>query len=129
MPTVDVIIAVGGGIVLVERRNPPGGWALPGGFIDYGETAEEAAVREAREETGLALDDLRQFRVYSAPDRDPRMHTLTVVFSARGSGEPRAGDDAAAARVFPVEELPREMAFDHRAILDDYLAEPPARRG
>ena len=122
VPTVDIIIELGGGVVLVERRNPPAGWALPGGFIDYGESAESAAEREALEETGLALRKLEQFRVYSDPRRDCRMHTMTVVFTAEGEGELRAGDDAASARVFPLDGLPVRMAFDHRKILDDYVA-------
>jgi ADP-ribose pyrophosphatase YjhB (NUDIX family) len=123
VPTVDIIIEFEGGIVLIERANPPAGWALPGGFIDYGESAEHAAVREAREETGLELDGLSQFHVYSDPRRDCRMHTITTVFSARGSGRLEGGDDAKLARVFAVGELPDEMAFDHRRIIDDYLRE------
>ena len=121
VPTVDIIIALGDGIVLIERANPPHGWALPGGFIDYGETAEAAAVREAREETGLELEGLTQFRVYSDPRRDPRMHTLTVVFTAVGRGVLRADDDAKAAAVYRLDELPEEMAFDHRRIIVDYV--------
>jgi len=121
IPTVDVIIEVGTGVVLIKRRNPPHGWAIPGGFIDYGESAEEAAVREAAEETSLDVTELRQFRVYSAPDRDPRHHTLTVVFTARGEGVPRAADDAADIGVFDRESLPCPMAFDHAEILHDYF--------
>ncbi len=128
VPTVDIIIAYGDGVVMVERRNEPHGWALPGGFIDYGESAEEAAVREAREETGLALEDLEQFRVYSAPDRDPRMHTLTVVFTAAGTGTLRAGDDAGAARVVDPADPPTPVAFDHARILADYVEERRAAR-
>ncbi|MEA3409388.1 MAG: NUDIX hydrolase [Candidatus Eisenbacteria bacterium] len=122
VPTVDIIIERPGGIVLIERRNPPPGWALPGGFIDRGESAEDAAVREAREETGLALADLRQFHVYSDPARDPRLHTITTVFVARGSGELSAGDDAACARVFDPAGLPGQVAFDHREIVTDYIS-------
>ncbi len=121
VPTVDVIIEFEGGIVLVERRNPPRGWALPGGFVDYGESVESAAAREAMEETGLALSGLRQFHVYSDPKRDCRMHTMTTVFVARGRGELRAGDDALSARVF-AGSLPEEVAFDHRSIIEDYHA-------
>lgn len=121
VPTVDIIIDHAGGIVLIERKNPPHGWALPGGFIDYGESAEHAAVREAREETGLELSELRQFHVYSDPKRDCRLHTMTTVFTAVGSGEAAAADDAASLRIFRVDELPDEMAFDHRSILEDYL--------
>jgi 8-oxo-dGTP diphosphatase len=120
VPTVDIIIEFGGGIILIERLNPPSGWALPGGFIDYGESAEAAAVREAREETGLDLTSLRQFRVYSDPKRDCRMHTITIVFVARGEGTPRAGDDARRTMVARLDDLPEEMAFDHRTIIRDY---------
>ncbi len=122
VPTVDIIIEHQGGIVLIERRNPPPGWALPGGFIDRGESAEDAAVREAREETGLTLVDLRQFHVYSDPARDPRLHTITTVFVARGLGNLSAGDDAACARVFDPAGLPGDVAFDHREIITDYIS-------
>ena len=122
VPTVDIIIEYEGGIVLIERRNPPPGWALPGGFIDRGESAESAAVREAAEETGLALSDLRQFHVYSDPDRDPRLHTITTVFVASGSGRLEALDDAVNARVVDPTRLPEEVAFDHREIIADYVA-------
>lgn len=120
-PTVDVIIEIDERIVLVRRRNPPAGWALPGGFIDYGESAEQAARREAREETGLDVELLEQFHTYSDPDRDPRHHTLSVVFLARAQGRPRGGDDAAAARLFPPEQLPTPLAFDHARIIADWL--------
>jgi len=116
--TVDAIIEVESGVVLIERSNPPLGFALPGGFVDYGESLEEAVVREAREETGLELKDLEQFHTYSDPRRDPRFHTITTVFHARAEGAPRAGDDAAAARVVPVSEIPGlSFAFDHRQVL------------
>lgn len=117
--TVDVIIRSSKGVVLVERCNPPYGWALPGGFVNYGETVEDTARREVKEETGLNLKGLRQFRVYSAPDRDPRGHTVSVVFTARAEGEMRPGSDAKGVEVFPLDELP-ELAFDHRKILADY---------
>lgn len=123
VPTVDIIIEYEGGVVLIERRNPPHGWALPGGFIDYGESAEAAAIREAAEETSLKLESLRQFHVYSDPRRDCRMHTITTVFSAVGVGDARAADDARALKVFARTGIPSEMAFDHRAILDDYFAD------
>lgn len=122
IPTVDIIILIGGGVVLIKRKNPPHGWALPGGFIDYGESAESAALREAKEETSLQLTDLRQFRVYSDPDRDPRHHTLTVVFTARGNGIPQASDDAAKIGLFTKADLPGPLAFDHAKILADFFA-------
>jgi 8-oxo-dGTP diphosphatase len=120
--TADVVIELEDGrIVLVRRRNPPPGWALPGGFLDYGESLEACARREAREETGLEVDLVRQLHAYSDPGRDPRGHTVTVVFLARASGEPRGGDDAAEARAFARDRLPSPIAFDHRRILEDYL--------
>ncbi len=121
VPTVDIIIAYQGGIVLIERRHPPPGWAIPGGFVDYGESLETAAVREAREETSLEVELLCQLHTYSAPDRDPRQHTISTVFVARGRGKLQARDDARAARVFTREQLPPVMAFDHRRILEDYF--------
>ncbi len=124
VPTVDIIIAFGGGIILIERKNPPHGWALPGGFVDYGETLEQAAMREAKEETGLELSDLRQFHAYSDPKRDSRLHTITTVYSATGLGELQAGDDAALAKIFSSNELP-PLAFDHGQILADYFEKHP----
>lgn len=121
VPTVDIIIEIGDKIVLIERKYPPPGWALPGGFVDYGESFEQAAVREALEETGIAVTDLRQFRTYSDPGRDARMHTSSTVFIARGTGEPRAADDAARAGLFSREDLP-DLAFDHAHILADYFS-------
>ncbi|MBE0433660.1 NUDIX hydrolase [candidate division WOR-3 bacterium] len=120
-PTVDIIIETAGKIVLIKRKNPPHGWALPGGFIDYGESAESAARREAREETGLEISELRQFHCYSEPDRDPRHHTISIVFVAQAKGVPVAGDDAAAIGLFGQDSIPAEMAFDHRRIIDDYF--------
>jgi len=119
-PTADIIVDIGGKVVLIERNNPPSGWAIPGGFIDYGESAEHAAVREIREETGLEVYDLALFGVYSDPARDPRFHTLTVVYTANSDGVPVAGDDAGDAQLFSLDELPEEMAFDHRDILEEY---------
>lgn len=121
--TVDIIVEMedGRGIVLVERRNFPHGWAIPGGFVDYGESAEDAARREAEEETSLAVDLIEQFHTYSRPDRDPRGHTVSIVFLARAGGVPRARDDARDARVFPSSSLPRPLAFDHARIIEDYL--------
>lgn len=127
LPTVDIIISHSApgrerGVVLIRRNRAPFGWALPGGFIEYGESAEDAARREAWEETGLEVGGLVQFGVYSDPDRDPRHHTLTVVFSARAEGPLRAGDDAGQARVFAWDELPSDLCFDHGKILADFLA-------
>lgn len=119
VPTVDVIIEVGAKIVLVKRRNPPHGWALPGGFVDYGETLEDAARREAFEETGLRINLMAQFHTYSDPERDPRLHTISTVFLATAEGVPRGGDDALEATAFARECLP-VLVFDHRRILDDY---------
>ncbi len=120
IPTVDIIIETSTGIILIKRKNPPFGWAIPGGFIDYGESADAAALREAKEETGLDIADLKLLGVYSAPDRDPRHHTISVVFTAKAHGTPKAGDDAAELSVFSRENLPFPMAFDHSKILDDY---------
>lgn len=119
LPTVDVIIETGPGIVLVKRRNPPPGWALPGGFVDYGETLEDAARREAFEETGLRVELLRQLHSYSRPDRDPRFHTISTVFLATAEGSPTGGDDATEARIFTRDNLP-PLAFDHQEIINDY---------
>jgi 8-oxo-dGTP diphosphatase len=122
--TVDVIIELEerpGSIILIRRKNPPAGWALPGGFVDYGETVEAAARREAREETGLVVDDLRQFHTYSDPGRDPRGHMVSVVFTAKAAGTPRGGDDARLAKAFATDDLPEDIVFDHRKIIEDYL--------
>jgi 8-oxo-dGTP diphosphatase len=110
-----------GGIVLIERNNPPHGWALPGGFVDYGESVENAAVREAREETCLDVQLTEQFYAYSDPNRDPRHHTISVVFIARASGTPRGADDAKVARVFRENEIPAPLVFDHARILREYF--------
>ena len=122
VPTVDTIIELDtGGIVLIRRKNPPPGWALPGGFIDYGESAEDAAVREALEETSLSVQLIELLHVYSDPIRDPRKHTIATVFIARASGTPRGTDDAAEAAVFYEHNLPAPLAFDHAKILQDYF--------
>ena len=121
VPTVDIIIEVDGGIVLIQRRNFPYGWAIPGGFVDYGESVEAAAVREAREETGLDVTLSYLLGVYSRPDRDPRQHTISTVFVARAQGKPVAGDDAQSLRVFALTDLPDRLAFDHAQILKDYI--------
>ncbi len=116
----DLIIEYNDGIILVKRKNPPPGWALPGGFVDYGESIESAAIREAKEETGLEVELVRQFHTYSDPKRDPRHHTITTVLIARAKGRPSAGDDAKAAGIFRRENLPEQIAFDHRDIITDY---------
>jgi 8-oxo-dGTP diphosphatase len=119
-----VIVELGdeGRLVLVRRKNPPLGWALPGGFVDAGETVEQAAVREALEETSLSVELVRQFHVYSDPGRDPRGHTVSVVFIGTARGEPRGADDAAEAKAFLPQELPKELVFDHGQILADYFS-------
>ncbi|MCF8145386.1 MAG: NUDIX hydrolase [Deltaproteobacteria bacterium] len=132
-PTVDIIIemdpgrsatrAPGSGpfIVLILRKNPPPGWAIPGGFVDYGESLESAAIREAAEETSLEVELLYQLGAYSDPSRDPRHHTISVVFVARATGTPRSADDAADIGIFDRESLPESLAFDHKKILSDYF--------
>jgi len=139
-PTVDIIIEMpldasgkmpvsdkalpghsGPGVVLIRRKNPPFGWALPGGFVDYGESLESAAIREAAEETSLQVSLLYQLGAYSDPARDPRHHTLSVVFVARATGVPKAADDAKDIGVFDQPSLPRPLAFDHEKILQDYF--------
>jgi len=107
-------------IILIERKNPPLGWAIPGGFVDYGESVETAAVREAKEEIGLQVELIEQFHVYSAPDRDPRKHTLSIVFLATATGEPQAADDAKTLNIFNLWEIPANLCFDHDQILRDY---------
>ena len=119
--TVDIIIRYRDGIILIKRKNPPLGWALPGGFVDYGETLEAAAVREAKEETGLRVKLLRQFHTYSAPERDPRQHTISTVFLAEASGKAAAGDDAGELGTFLKDHLPDKIVFDHKQILEDYF--------
>jgi ADP-ribose pyrophosphatase YjhB (NUDIX family) len=119
--TVDIIIEIDHGIILIERANPPLGWALPGGFVDYGESLEDAAVREAREETSLVVDLLEQFHSYSEPDRDPRHHIVSTVFIAKSDGVPAAADDAKNLGVYTRRQLPQPIVFDHQRILSDYF--------
>jgi 8-oxo-dGTP diphosphatase len=121
LPTADVIIEVGDRIVLVRRKHPPAGWAIPGGFVEAGETVESAAVREALEETGLPVTLTALLGVYSDPARDPRHHTVSTVYVGRAEGSPSGGDDAAEARLFAEGDLPSPLAFDHAKILADYF--------
>ena len=116
----DIIIEATGGIVLIERKNKPLGWALPGGFVDYGESLEQAAVREALEETGLHVTLVQQMKTYSDPDRDPRHHTISTVFIATAESSPFAGDDAGKTGIFTQHNLP-PLVFDHEKILTDYF--------
>ena len=118
-PTVDIIIENMAGIVLIERANPPFGWAIPGGFVDYGESLEDAARREALEETGLSIELLCQFHTYSDPSRDTRQHNISTVFIAKADGIPKAGSDAKQAQVFITP--PQPLVFDHAKILEDYF--------
>lgn len=118
--TVDGIIEYKQGIIMIERSNPPLGWALPGGFVDYKESVEEAVVREIKEETSLDFINFRQFKVYSKPDRDPRFHTISVVFIGQGQGTLKADSDAKEIGIFKLDDLPEKIVFDHRKIIDDY---------
>lgn len=124
IPTVDIIIEMVDRphrpIILIERRNEPYGWAIPGGFVDYNESVEVAARREAQEETGLEVELIEQFQVYSDPKRDPRKHTMSVVFLARATGEPQAADDAQHLDIFESWRIPKNLCFDHDQILWDY---------
>ncbi|MES1021662.1 NUDIX hydrolase [Gloeocapsa sp. BRSZ] len=124
VPTVDIIIELldkpHRPIILIERLNSPLGWAIPGGFVDYGESVESAAQREAEEEIGLQVELIEQFQVYSDPQRDPRQHTLSVVFLATATGEPQAGDDAKNLGIFESWRIPTNLCFDHDRILRDY---------
>jgi 8-oxo-dGTP diphosphatase len=120
----DVIIELtdrpGRQIVLIKRKNPPFGWAIPGGFVDIGETIEHAARREALEETGLSVRLHVLLGVYSNPSRDARGHTATAVYVAEAEGEPVAADDAEAVGIFSLDALPPRLAFDHAVVLEDY---------
>ncbi len=126
IPTVDIIIEIERengqeGIILIKRKNPPYGWALPGGFVDYGESLEQAAVREAKEETSLDIRLKSQFHTYSDPKRDPRKHTISTVYVAAAQGKPKAQDDAQDIGIFTKEEINFPLAFDHQKVLADYF--------
>ena len=121
VPTVDILIEIDGGIVLIERKNPPHGWAIPGGFVDYGESLETAAVREAKEEISLDVKLVEQLHTYSDPKRDARGHTISTVFIAKASGTPKGADDAKNAAIFHETNLPAPIVFDHAQILKDYF--------
>ena len=124
-PTVDIIIELidrpHHPIILIERKFEPLGWAIPGGFVDYGEMIEKAAIREAKEEVSLDIRLIEQFQVYSNPERDDRKHTISIVFIAEAVGEPLAADDALNVGIFGTWELPKNLCFDHDLILQDYL--------
>jgi 8-oxo-dGTP diphosphatase len=136
-PTVDMLIELDGKpgtLVFIERKNAPKGFALPGGFVDEGEYVADAAVREAKEETGLDVELVELFHVYSDPKRDPRKHTMSAVFIGRARGEPTGGDDAVRCIVCAPEQLPAKLVFDHGLIVSDYLTykrtgtRPPPKR-
>ena len=124
IPTVDIIVELvdrpNRPIILIERKNEPYGWAIPGGFVDYGESLENAARREAFEEISLSVKLVEQFQVYSDPKRDPRKHTISIVFIARAEGKPKAADDAKTVGIFQLWEIPSPLCFDHQQILLDY---------
>lgn len=121
-PTVDIIIKMGSNkVILIKRKNYPVGWAIPGGYVNYGESFEEAAIREAEEETSLKVTLLRQFHTYSDPKRDSRQHNVSTVFIAKGEGIPKAASDAKEVRIFSKDNLPENLCFDHRQILSDYF--------
>ena len=115
-----ILELVPGHVLLVERKNPPHGWALPGGFVEEGESLEEALRREIEEETSLRVVRARQLHTYSGPNRDPRFATASCVFVAVAHGDFQAGDDAVRGRLFPLDSLPAEIAFDHGRILEDF---------
>ena len=124
VPTVDAIITLPQNkILLIRRKNPPFGWALPGGFLEYNESLEECVKREVEEETGLKVTSLRQFHTYSQPGRDPRFHTVSTVFLVKTKGIPRAGSDARDFGIFKINALPsrKNFAFDHWYIIRDWL--------
>ncbi|MGM0441704.1 MAG: NUDIX domain-containing protein [Elusimicrobiota bacterium] len=121
--TVDGLVIKDGRVLLIKRKNPPEGWALPGGFVEKGETLEEAVIREVKEETGLNFKYIKQFKAYSDPERDPRFHTISVVYSGITGGNPVASSDAKDAKFYPVDNLPENIAFDHGRIIKEYKEE------
>ncbi len=121
IPTVDIIIVIDDKVLLIRRKNEPLGWAIPGGFVDFGESVEDAAVREAKEETDLDVELIKLVGVYSSPDRDPRTHTISTVFYAKADGVPKAGDDAIDVGLFGKDNLPKDMVFDHEKILRNFF--------
>ncbi|MEN6378984.1 MAG: NUDIX hydrolase [Methanofastidiosum sp.] len=120
---VDIIIFLDNKLVLIKRGRGPfrNFFALPGGFVEYGETVENAAIREAKEETGLEITNISLLGIYSKPDRDPRGHTVSIVFHGNGSGTPKAGDDAKELFLFDITQIPTNLAFDHNKIIQDFL--------
>lgn len=119
---IELVDRPGRPVVLIDRKNEPPGWAIPGGFVDVGETVERAAIREALEETSLEVKLVALLGLYSDPERDPRGHTVTAVYVAEASGKPEARDDAQSIGVFQVDKLPQPLAFDHAGVLADYRA-------
>ena len=123
--TVDVIIETVSedvdSIILIKRKNPPYGWAIPGGFVDYGESVEHAAIREAKEETNLDITLIKLLGVYSDPQRDPRGHTVSVVYIVKGRGQAKADDDAVELGYYTQKNLPDDLVFDHKRIISDYF--------
>lgn len=128
-PVVDAVIKYYSGkkfkgIVLIDRKNFPKGWAIPGGFIEYGESCEQAAIREAKEETGLNVKIIRQLGTYSDPKRDSRLHTISTVFLCKAKGKINSGSDAKKAKVFTLKEIDKmKLCFDHKKILKDAIKE------
>ncbi len=117
---IELLDQPGRPIVLIERKNPPYGWAIPGGFVDVGERLEMAAIREAKEEVCLDVSLKALLGMYSDPKRDDRGHTVTAVYVAEAKGVPEAADDAKNLAVFDLDKLPQDLAFDHAQVLDDY---------
>ena len=121
VPAVDIIIETKEGVLLIERNHEPFGWAIPGGHVEYGESVETAAVREAKEETSLDVKLIKLLGVYSDPKRDPRKHTISMVYVAKAEGSPKAGSDAKSFKIYTKDNLPENLCFDHKKILEDYF--------